>query len=255
MNGRSIGRDEIRGHGCPAADGRAPVRKGPGARGPGPHGRFQAAVVPSIGRSSSAYETETRRISPSPVMSYWPSRHSGGEYACTDTASSVAPVSRWMWSGPKQNDAPAPTAVARCSPPMRGVGLGQDALDDMRPPRRRCRGRASRCRSAGSSTAARRRRTRRGAGRRSAARCRRTRPVRARGPGGRRARRPAPAARACRGCARAGGERSSPSGTSRAVSAREVRYVMGGLLSSGPAGGPGWRCAGRGRRRPRRGRG
>lgn len=26
-----------------------------------------------------------------------------------------------MWSGPKQNEEPAPTAVARCSPPIRGL--------------------------------------------------------------------------------------------------------------------------------------
>ena len=37
-----------------------------------------------IGRSSSAYDTDVRRSTPAPLTVYWPSRHNGGEYACTE---------------------------------------------------------------------------------------------------------------------------------------------------------------------------
>lgn len=58
----------------PSAPPEVPTRR-PQARLARP---AQATGV-SRGRSSSAYETEMRRIRPSAEMSYWPRRHSGGE--------------------------------------------------------------------------------------------------------------------------------------------------------------------------------
>ncbi len=82
------------------ADVIAPLVRRPRCRPTRCQARRQA--MSSSGRSSSAYDTEVRRRMPVRLTVYWPILHSGGEYAWIDTLPASSPVSRWMWSGPKQ---------------------------------------------------------------------------------------------------------------------------------------------------------